>query len=63
MRQLMCEYSDEEISIQTHMFSEYLSFSTGCKLSKDTIYQLNEAKIWIDTVLNNQLFLQDSEEE
>jgi hypothetical protein len=60
MRQLMCEYSDEEVSGTASMFIEFLSFSTGCKLSKDTIYQLNEAKIWIDTVLNNQLFLQDS---
>lgn len=63
MKQLMCEYTDEEVGIQTHMFIEYLSFSTGCKLSKDSIYQLNEAKIWIDTVLNNQLFLEDIEEE
>ncbi len=59
MRKLMCEYSDNEVSVQTHMFIEYLSFSTGCRLTNDTVYLLNEAKIMIDTVLNNQLMLQD----
>lgn len=59
MKKLMSVYSDEEVGVQTHMFSEYLSFSTGCQLSKDTIYLLKDAKIWIDTVLNNQLLFED----
>jgi len=59
MKQLMCEYSDEEVAGNAHMFVEYMSFSTGCQLSKSTIYQLKEAKIWIDTVLNNQMMFDD----
>ncbi|MBT8546965.1 hypothetical protein G6732_08890 [Polynucleobacter paneuropaeus] len=59
MKQLMCEYSDEEVAGTTHMFIEYMSFSTGCQLSKNTIYQLKDAKIWIDTVLNNQMMFDD----
>jgi len=58
-KSLMREYSDDELSATVYMFNEYLSFSTGCHLSKITIFQLNEAKIHIDTVLNNQFLFND----
>jgi len=55
MTELMCECSDEEVSAMTHTFIEYMSLSTGCQLSKYTIYQLKDAKTWIDKILNNQM--------
>ena len=58
----MCEYDDRRVGAEADMFSEMLSFSTGCVLSRKSIYQLKQAKIWIDTVLNNQMLFDDEYE-
>ena len=54
---LICVYSDEELSMTAYMFEEYLNFSTGCCISEDTKYRLNNIKIMIDTIFNNQYLL------